>query len=259
MKFSLYGLLVGALLFVSMNSSAHVITVLAPEVPANSERDGTGRDLEIFSAVMERCGREVRFEFSPFLRHLRNYTHEHMGDAVMTVDTFRDAPGFATIPYVFYQNGVVVLDSADVKPYSLSSLEGLRVVYFPGAPRLLGFDARHHGFADSFAFLDERVHARVLFYGRADAVLTDGLIFSEITRNLNTSHAFGQELDPTQKVMFIPIFPPSPYRAFFRSEALRDEFNRCLRILEGEGEVKAINIKYVDEHRDMLGYGYLGY
>ena len=61
------------------------------------------------------------------------------------------------------------------------------------------------------------------------------------------------------KVMFIPIFAPTPYRASFRKKEHRDAFNACFSELEAEGIVRAINVRHIEKYRDTVGYGYLGY
>ena len=64
-------------------SEPEPLLVLAPYLPATSEQGPAGRDIEIFAAVMDRCDIDVHFHFYPFKRHLRNFTHEGLGDAVL--------------------------------------------------------------------------------------------------------------------------------------------------------------------------------
>ncbi|HAC29924.1 MAG TPA: hypothetical protein DCF82_19275, partial [Marinobacter hydrocarbonoclasticus] len=96
-------------------SEPEPLLVLAPYLPATSEQGPAGRDIEIFAAVMDRCDIDVHFHFYPFKRHLRNFTHEGLGDAVMTVPPDMDTPSFESTPYVYYQNGAAVLESTNIK------------------------------------------------------------------------------------------------------------------------------------------------
>jgi hypothetical protein len=45
----------------------------------------------------------------------------------------------------------------------------------------------------------------------------------------------------------------------FRDRKVRDAFNQCFSDLEGRGLIRAINVRHVDRHRDVVGHGYLGY
>lgn len=240
-------------------SKPEPLLVLAPYLPATSEQGPAGRDIEIFAAVMDRCEIDVHFHFYPFKRHLRNFTHEGLGDAVMTVPPGMDTPGFESTPYVYYQNGAAVLESTNIKPYHLRYLKGLRVVSFAGASQLLGIESHIESFASYSEFADQRIHSRMLFLNRVDVVLADGLIFAEINHRLRADRTYADKADLHQKVMFIPIFAPTPYRASFRKKEHRDAFNACFSELEAEGVVRAINVRHIEKYRDTVGYGYLGY
>ena len=62
-------------------AAAEALTILAGDLPPMFNGDGSGREAEVISSVMERCGHTVTFEIQPFTRHWKSYA-QGKGDAV---------------------------------------------------------------------------------------------------------------------------------------------------------------------------------
>lgn len=240
---------------------ADQLVIVAPELPPMFHPDGTGRDALIIRETLGACGHSVRFRIVPMGRHWGDYG-TGAADGVAVVPPGMRLPGWESDVYARYQNGASVLASSGLKVGSLADLVGKRVVTFAGGTEILpGLREIADRFADLRERADQMVHSNLLFAGRVDAVLGDGLIFAEYNRQLRDRSAAGQHLpfDPAQSVVFTAIFPPSPYTMVFRNERLRDDFNRCLAVLSVTGRIDDIARAAVEPYRDTVGNRYLGY
>ena len=108
---------------------------------------------------------------------------------------------------------------------------------------------------------EQETQARLLFAGRADAIIGDGMIFAQFNQNLRRRASRGEAMpfDPMQTVRFKAIFPPSEYQMRFRDATVAADFDRCFTQLDEQGRIDAINRTYVDDYRATLGQQYLDY
>ena len=254
----------------ALPASARPVTVLAPELPPMMSTDGTGREASIISETLAACGHEAHFKVVPFGRHWNDYRDSTQAggqgggqvDAVSTVPAGMEMPGTRSAPYILYQNGASVLKSSGLTVQSLADLAGKRVITFSGAPDVLpGLRAAIPSFGDFRERADQMVHSNLLFAGRVDAVLADGLIFAEYNRQLQekAKAAGGLPFDPAQPVQFTAIFPPTAYSMVFRDEQLRADFDRCLVELKAKGRLDAIDREWVARYSATVGDRYLSH
>ncbi|PWC46408.1 ABC transporter substrate-binding protein [Azospirillum sp. TSA6c] len=261
-----------ALAATALPAAARPVTVLAPELPPMMSADGTGREASIITETLAACGHEAHFKVVPFGRHWNDYRDSVQGsaqvggqtggqvDAVSTVPAGMEMPGPRSAPYILYQNGASVLKSSGLTVQSLADLAGKRVITFSGAPDVLpGLRAAIPSFGDFRERADQMVHSNLLFAGRVDAVLADGLIFAEYNRQLQekAKAAGGLPFDPAQPVQFTAIFPPTAYSMVFRDEQLRADFDRCLAEMKAKGRLDAIDREWVGRYSATVGDRYL--
>jgi hypothetical protein len=233
------------------------LVISAPVLPPHVTDDGDGREAAIVRETLQQCGHEVTFETRFFGAHWKRYRQSDRMDAVTTVPPGMNLPGHTTDTYVRYQNGVSVLAKSGHDISELSDLRGLDIVTFENGLSILGIADKRDMFGSVREVADQEVHSRLLFGGRVDAVLSDGLIFAAHNRSL---HEQGVEAyDVTQDVRFRAVVPPSKYVMAFRDKALRDDFDRCFDELKASGRVAEINETYIDRFRDTVGKQYLGY
>lgn len=248
----------------ALPAAARPVTILAPELPPMMTADGTGREASIIKETLATCGHEAHFKVVPFGRHWNDYRDGVQAggpvDAVTTVPAGMEMPGSRSVPYIHYQNGASVLKSSGLTVRSLADLAGKRVITFSGAPDVLpGLRAAIPSFGDFRERADQMVHSNLLFAGRVDAVLADGLIFAEYNRQLQekVKSAGGLPFDPAQPVQFTAIFPPTPYSMVFRDESLRADFDRCFAELKAKGRIDAIDREWVARYAATVGDRYL--
>ncbi|MDX1634002.1 MAG: amino acid ABC transporter substrate-binding protein [Marinobacter sp.] len=253
-------LAISVMIFLAQPLQAEDLVIFGPDPPAASEPDGKGRDSEIVGTVLSYCGYTVEFRLMPFGRHIRNFSETTVADGVMTVPLNATVAGASSQAYIWYQNGAATLRSRDLNIASVEDLFGLRLVTFQNGISILELE----DFVDRFATITEisnqRVHSHLLFLGRVDAVLADGLILAEINRRLETEdRAIFKGADLDEPLDFAPIFQPTPYKMVFRNSRHREDFERCYRQLDSLGHIHEINHRHVGKYRDSIGYRYLGY
>ena len=246
-----------ALLQVPGRADADQVTILAGDLPPMVNAAGTGREAEVITSVMERCGHSVTFEIQPFTRHWKSY-ESGKGDGVATVPLGMPLPGHQSESYIQYQNGVSSLADSGGHYGELAALSGKSVIAFMGASEIIpGLKAAVPSFQSYKEIADQIGQSRMIFGHRVDAVIGDGMIFAEYNRQLREQSDL--MFDPNQDVTFQAIFAPSDYGMNFRSEALTADFNRCYAEAKADGSLDAINRKWADRFRETLGTQYLGY
>lgn len=220
--------------------------------------EGSGREAEVISATLERCGHTVSFEIQPFVRHWSSFKNG-TGDAVATVPVGMDLGGTATAPYFYYQNGVSMLKDQPFTVDSVDDLAGKRVVAFKNAKNILPeLKGKTRDFKNYREISDQSVHSQLLFANRVDAVIGDGMIFAEYINSLRDSTQ-RLKFDPNQEIEFKSVFLPSPRMMVFRNPRLAADFDRCFKQVEADGTIARINSEWTDKYRDVLSAEYLGY
>lgn len=236
------------------------LVVFAPDLPAASEPGGKGRDGEIVGTVLQYCGYTVEFRLMPFGRHIRSFSEGGTADAVMTVPLNVPVAGASSEAYIWYQNGAATLRSRSLDIDSVDDLAGLKLVTYQNGISILELEDHLDRFASITEVSNQRVHSHLLYLGRVDAILSDGLILAEINRRLeNEDKAVLKGINLDEPLDFAPIFQPTPYKMVFRNSRHRDDFERCYNQLDGLGHIHEINDRHVGKYRDSIGYRYLGY
>lgn len=236
---------------------ADEITVMAGDLAPMFLKGGKGREAEIITAALEKCGHTVKFKIQPFTRHWESYK-AGKGDAVATVPVGMPIDGTATGEYIRYQNGVSFLSDGGADFGKIEDLKGKKVIGFKGAETIIPGLSNHTGaFADYREVTDQITQSRTLFGKRVDAIIGDGMLFAEYNRQLRSQS--GLKFDPNQPVTFKAVFDSSPYAMAFRNADHAADFDRCFKEIEADGTVAAINKAWVDKYRDSLGSSYLGY
>ncbi|MDI9246564.1 transporter substrate-binding domain-containing protein [Marinobacter sp. CHS3-4] len=250
--------LICCLVPVSVKAVEH-IRIAAPDLPGASGEGGTGRDAEIVDQVLNLCGYQAEFVVQPFGRHLRTYREQQNYDAAMTVPLAANLAGAGTAAYIWYQNGAYY-DSSRTGPIrSIEDLSDLHLVTFKNGVELLELNEIVPDIASVLEIADQRVHSKLLFLKRVDAILADGLIIAEINRRLANDQQFSPNFDPHAALRFSPIFPPSPYKMVFRDSLIAEEFDRCYDAARKDGVIADINERHLGPFQHELRHGYLGF
>lgn len=258
MKFGIAATLSASLALFSGPAMAADIEILAGDLPPMIQKDGTGREAEIISAVLGHCGHTAVFTVQPFTRHWQSF-ETGAGDAVATVPLGMPTAGTQTQTYISYQNGVSYLSSSEREAATLADLSGWQVVAFEGASTIIpGLDGSTSTFKSYREMADQKTQSKLLYGKRVDGILGDGMLFAEFSRQLREAGA-SAGVNADQAIEFRAIFDPSPYAMSFRDPALAADFDRCFAELETAGTIAEINTKWTDKYRDALEGNYMSY
>ncbi|SMP12956.1 substrate-binding periplasmic protein [Shimia sagamensis] len=235
---------------------ADTVTILAADLPPMVYSDGSGREAEIVTQVMQHCGHDVNYVVQPFTRHWATY-EGGTGDAVMTVPLGMPMDGAQSAPYIAYQNGVSYLASIGSDFGALDDLAGLSIAAFEGASGILpGLSDAQGSFGSYREMADQETQSKLLFGGRVDGILGDGMLFAAYAASLRDAGS-SAGVDASQQLEFRAIFEPSNYAMNFRDPDMSVAFDRCFSELEANGTIAAINTKWIDKYRDTLADNYL--
>lgn len=240
----------------ALPAAADTFTILAADLPPMVHADGTGREAEIVTEVMAHCGHEVNFVVQPFTRHWASF-EDGQGDAVMTVPLGMPMAGTQSAPYIAYQNGVSYLTDSGNDFASLTDLAGLSIAAFEGASGILpGLSDASGSFSSYREMADQETQSKLLFGGRVDGILGDGMLFAAYAASLRDAGS-SAGVDASQSLEFRAIFDPSNYAMNFRDPSVAAAFDGCFAALEANGTIASINAKWVDKYRDTLADNYL--
>ena len=234
------------------------VTILAPDLPGASEVGERGRDIEIVATTLRQCGYEPEFIVQPFGRHLWSFRYMTQADGVMTVPLDYNLPGHSTAAYVWDQDGAFYNASRIDPIEGTDDLRGLNVVTFRDGLKILGIEEMADGFSSLLMVADQGLHSKLLFKGRVDVILADGLIVAEVNDRILRNHGTGQSWPAREDdFRFAPIFIPSPYKMVFRDSDIARQFDECFDRLFHNGVAPAINEKYMEAHQEELKHRYL--
>ena len=261
--FTAAALLAVTVLLCSINtvqaSATEKLLIVAPDLPGASEEGGSGRDAEIVNALLELCGYEAEFVVQPFGRHLRTYREQPRFDAAMTVPLPESLTGASTSAYIWYQNGAYYDRTRVEAIQSVDDLAGLHLVTFKDGIELLELNDLAPDAASVLEIADQRVHSKLLFLERVDAILADGQIIAEINRRLISDGEFSRSYARQADLRFAPIFPPSPYKMVFRDAYMAEEFDRCFDAARSGALISEINERHLKPLQHELRHRYLGF
>lgn len=198
-----------------------------------------GFEYEIAEKALAASGYLLQPEQLPQTRALALLRADQL-DGMLSVDEGIGGTDFFSEPYISYQNVAVTLSSRGIKLRQISDLRQYSVAAFQNAHLLLGEEfrqvaSRHRNYREHPQQVTQN---RLLFSGRVDVVVGDRLIFRYLTRQMEPPLPMDQAVD------YHALFAPSPRRAVFRDERVRDAFNAGLRTIRRNGTYAAITRKY---------------
>ncbi len=180
----------------------------------------TGFELDLISAVFKEMGHTIVPIYVPYGRSYEMLSH-NMVDLTLTINERSGIDEkYLSKVYVVYQNVAISLKKNHVKLDTLTDLSELTIVAFQKATVVLGKE-----FADvvqsSPLYIELPNQARqveMLLMGNADVVVMDVNIFNHLLQNFVGINA-------APEVEVHSLFPSSPYRAGFKDEALKIQFD----------------------------------
>lgn len=216
--------------------------VLAPWVLVDANQ---GIIVDLFAAAMTPLGYEVEPLYVPYARRTKAYQIGNI-DVVsdMNLNTIKqyDLQGFFSDIAYSYENFAFSLHKNHYQFTQLSDLKNHSLLSWQDAAVHLGKEyaqmvSNHPRYGETF---DQAIQVKMLFLERYEVIQMDAHIFAYYRSKLVAS----EEIDFSQKVDRFALFGDSPNGFLFKSEKLRDEFNRQLGWLKSTGEYQKIFARY---------------
>ena len=206
------------------------------------QKTDNGLEVDIVREALKDAGYSLTLDYVPFARIAYNMAQK-ADDCALTINESSGIKGvFYSDSHITYQNVVVTLKSKGFKVSSSADLKGLRVSAFQDAPLYLGADfaamaKSNPGYSE---VADQATQVKLLFSGRADALVMDINIFKYFRKNI-------ADLDVSQEVTIASVvFPPTPYKVAFTSKEVCDKFNVSLKKLRDSGRYAEIFKNYIN-------------
>jgi len=206
----------------------------APYMIQSSE---SGLDIEITRAVLTRLGYELKVNFYPLSRAMRELKLKRID---LTAPSFVDAPEGILVsdPHIEYRPSVISRKTirklnrlADIGQYRIATFQGAIGYFgddFARATRLSPSYIEHH---------DMSKLVRLLLQDKTDLVVLDYWIFHYYLSQM-------QVKDTEQEFMFHSLLPRVPAVVAFHDAMLRDKFNSGLAAIKADGTYAEIVAKY---------------
>ncbi len=206
------------------------------------QENNAGVEYEIVSRALELAGHKMVPKYMPLLR----IPHELNGGALdggMHLRAHVSIDGFFSDEVISYRNYAIALENSDLQLETLEDLQGVSVIAFQNAKKLLGerfFEAVNAN-KNYSEIANQELQVRMLAAGRAQVAVADHRIF------LHFKKVFETKTGKLLRFQFFPLFPPTPYRLAFRSREVRDAFDEGLAKLRQSGEYEEIITKYISK------------
>lgn len=206
---------------------------------------GDGIVLDIVRAALEPHGYRVIPLYMPIGRGFELFAEKRVdGTAII-----RESSGLKanySDNFMQYHNHAFTLKSRKLAIRDVADLKNKTVVAFQSARKYLGQDFAR-AVADNPDYKEmanQETQTLMLLLGRIDIAVMDESIFRYYREKLIAEGKVAR----TDGADMFPIFPPTPYRTAFVDAKVRDDFNRGLAAIRGNGRYAAIYRKYTEQY-----------
>jgi polar amino acid transport system substrate-binding protein len=201
--------------------------------------DNEGIQLDVIKSIFSTEKQDVSFIHLPLARSFSNIEKWH-SDGTITLPSGYERRGvYLTDPYIHYQKVLITLAEDELVINDLNDLAGKNIIAFQTATHFLGeeFINALEAAEDYREMADQEKQIEMLFVKRTQVLVLDITIFKYFL----LTHQ-GEKYSKAYNVH--PLFEPSHYSAGFKSEAVRDQFNRGLKVIKENGTYQQIINKY---------------
>ncbi len=211
----------------------------------------SGLQSEIIRAAFATQAVQTEIVFLPGARAWGDYAH---GDIDVITNAKPDSQlsiVLSSWPVLTFYNSAITLKSKSLKLRSVRDLGNLRVLAFQNASRFLGPEYADMAAANKNYGESSTVRAMMLQEDRVDTIISqpDVFRFSLITQAKMLNRV--AELDAFE---YHKIFPTSnKYWLGFRTESLRDQFERGIAAIYASGEIDKIFSRYQKDYATSRG------
>lgn len=226
-------------------ASAELKIVFGQYTPPYVFEDGTGIVLDIVRTALADSGHTLKPVYVPIDRGFKMFAAKQVdGSAIIQESSGLKAAYSAD--FMQYHNRAFSLKSNKFVIRGLADLGDKSVVAFQNAEKYMGGD-----FARAVAgnrrykeMAQQEAQAHMLLLGRVDIVVMDESIFRYYRQKLIAE----RKADAAQEYVGHDIFPPTPYKAAFIDDKVRDAFDKAIAAMRKDGRYDAIYRKYTEQY-----------
>lgn len=217
--------------------------VLAPWVLVDTNQ---GIIVDLIEAAMVPLGYEIEHLYLPYARRTKAYLKGNV-DVVsdMNLKTINEygLPGFFSDIAYTYENYAFSLQKNHYHFTQLDDLKTRSLLSWQDAAVHLGGEyaemvKNHARYGETF---DQEIQVKMLFLERYEVIQLDAHIFAYYRAKLSKTNS----VDTSQKVDRFALFGASPNGFLFKTEKMRDEFNKQLVWLKSTGQYQEIFARYM--------------
>ncbi len=197
----------------------------------------SGLDIEIPQAALAKVGLPIELEFYPLSRAI----HElQMGRIHLTAPFFTAAPKgvFVSDPHIEYRPIVITLNSIN-KLQNIAQLKNYSIATFQGATGYFG-DTFYYVSLNSPDYAEHHNMGKLidlLMSKRYQVIVLDYSIFQHFLSK-------SRYADKIEAITFHDLIPRVPAAVAFNDPALRDQFNKGLKLIKQDGTYLKILKRY---------------
>lgn len=214
------------------------------------QENDVGMEVEIIREALGVSGHKATFVYLPNLRLPVAYDSHEVDCVVANVSYELGSESrrqtYPSKPTIAYQNFAITLEESQLEIKSIDDLRALKVLAFNNATKYLGkeFALMAESNPKYTELADQSLQVMMLTSGRVQAVVSDKRIFLWWRHRLK-SRSVSNNILLSQSLTFHPVFPPAWRQVTFANKGLRDDFNRGLEVVQGNGVFDAIVRKYI--------------
>ena len=215
------------------------------------EAEDSGFESDIVRESFALEGRKVRFVYQPLRRTKISFQNGTV-DGVMTIKAGQPEiqNSFVAEEYITYHNFAVTLQSRNLKISTVSDLKDKNIYAFQQARLSLGktFELMAENNSEYMEMANQKNQIVMLFSRRIEVIVLDSRIFKYHYKKLRDfPGSLAKNISFEEPVIFHDLFESSSYRMAFKTENVRDVFDRGLKKLKESGRYIQIIESYVEE------------
>lgn len=227
-----------ALVAVPLKAQQLQLLVGVEKPPCIKRATQTGYELELLRTVVKRMGFDSQFIHVPNGRLLDLFS-EGQADMVSLQRGF--PPGFyATLPYISYQNILIVRQDLVKELVKLNDLAGLRVMAFQNARQFLPpeYAEAIRNTSSYLEVVEQHQLPALLLKNRVDVLVMDRNIFW---------HYYRQTAPKDHSLKVLSFFQPNHYHMLARTPEVAERFNKALMEVKQSELFSQLQLKYFAE------------
>jgi polar amino acid transport system substrate-binding protein len=234
------------LLFSSLVAQKELKVGFPKPIPPYTFENSTGIEVELFRAIMEPYGYEIKPIIMSYKRGKKS-VQKGLIDAMSTMKVIDDNCYYSD-EYIRYHNYAIALKDKNLKIASMQDLKGKSIITWQDAHTMLGkefYDIFNPNVKESYIkkyreILDQGQQNRLFWADRVDIIILDEMIFKYYKK------LYKNEFDTSKDVVMYNIIGDyTGYSIAFKDKKLQLEYNKGLKKIKQNGTYKKIFDKYI--------------